>query len=655
MHQTLVRPAPFSFRVPPTPQSPLGIERRKELGYLPTLPQISQSGYIEAPVRVGLRTPPEDDMHGTCSEPQYHTFKSRQNETYPAPVSVGRTTDYDGSAIRSRQPTLIQEASGAPPSTIARSKDFSQQDVPFSWPAINEKPQADPFHPAALSALESESTRKPQAKKPSNTDSILPNLRIPKSINDSGGSLAEFAAQITCLFWFESTETLKRAENSWAGSTAIERLRPEAFPTVGFTKWVVTILMTTQVSQNVILLALLFIYRLKYINKAVKGRSGSEYRLLTVALMLGNKFLDDNTYTNKTWAEVSGISVTEIHIMEVEFLSNMRYSLLASQDEWNEWQQKLGKFWSFCDRATKLSPPPLYQPTLPSPPTSMQASSPTQTSQYPSVAGPYNFTSPWPAANNAAPLISPLTAISNASEQDCRSNPRKRSITEDSEEPVAKRVSRSTTSTSNGLGNFNMAARPRLPPVPNLTISTSQSVGGYNGLANISQNAPVLPPLNGSRAMSTVYNTNAPTYPPPISSQTPNGSQSSITQNPLYHPGNQSFGTSSRQRSPQPAVQELLSSVPSPLNTSFPGPSGHISPSVFYQQRNSPYKPIRHVNTLLYPPPSTSMHDYAVNMDHIHYQPLGKRHDYRSGVVPGYGQQPIHQWPVLPQPNFHGF
>jgi hypothetical protein len=39
----------------------------------------------------------------------------------------------------------------------------------------------------------------------------------------------------------------------------------------------------------VIILALLFIYRLKKTNPAVKGKPGSEFRLLTVALMLGNK------------------------------------------------------------------------------------------------------------------------------------------------------------------------------------------------------------------------------------------------------------------------------------------------------------------------------------------------------------------------------
>lgn len=45
----------------------------------------------------------------------------------------------------------------------------------------------------------------------------------------------------------------------------------------------------TQVSQNVILLALMFVYRLKILNPGVKGKVGSEFRLLTVALMLGNK------------------------------------------------------------------------------------------------------------------------------------------------------------------------------------------------------------------------------------------------------------------------------------------------------------------------------------------------------------------------------
>jgi len=83
--------------------------------------------------------------------------------------------------------------------------------------------------------------------------------------------------------------------------------------------------------------------------------------------------------------------------MEVEFLSNMRYSLLASKEQWQEWQEKLGKFSAYCDRASKvpLSPPQsliTLQPTLPSPPNSMQASPPTVADMYPSQSAPIGTT-----------------------------------------------------------------------------------------------------------------------------------------------------------------------------------------------------------------------------------------------------------------------
>jgi hypothetical protein len=91
---------------------------------------------------------------------------------------------------------------------------------------------------------------------------------------------------MTCLFWFEKTSKLQAIEER---RHPVPSLVAEAFPTVGFQKWVASILATTQVSQNVILLALLFIYRLKNFNSGVKGKKGSEFRLMTVALMLGNK------------------------------------------------------------------------------------------------------------------------------------------------------------------------------------------------------------------------------------------------------------------------------------------------------------------------------------------------------------------------------
>ena len=144
-----------------------------------------------------------------------------------------------------------------------------------------------------------------EAKDEAQEAQIVTYLQIPSSINNSKGSLSEFAAQvrnslgrgsneayipqITCLFWFESSTTLKAVEDSTTTPAPKTPLIEEAKPSIGFQKWVTTILSTTQVSQNVILLALMFIYRLKTLNPTVKGKPGSEYRLLTVALMLGNK------------------------------------------------------------------------------------------------------------------------------------------------------------------------------------------------------------------------------------------------------------------------------------------------------------------------------------------------------------------------------
>ena len=96
-------------------------------------------------------------------------------------------------------------------------------------------------------------------------------------------------SQVTCLFWFENGMTLKQIEHLSPHSLSYPHLCADSIPNIGFRKWVATLLSTTQVTQNVIILALYFIWKLKSFNPTVKGRPGSEYRLLTVALMLGNK------------------------------------------------------------------------------------------------------------------------------------------------------------------------------------------------------------------------------------------------------------------------------------------------------------------------------------------------------------------------------
>lgn len=238
--------------------------RNTDAGYLNSLagqaiqlPKI----YTEAPSRYGLKTPPADDMNSAPSYLPQNTSWARNGDNGTYVPSLGAASQ--SYAYNTQQPQQPQVA-GYP---VQRSAA-----VPYV-----QHTQA-----ARTSVLAPESIT--QAK-----SSILPGLQIPPEITKSGGNLGEFAAQITCLFWFESIQTLRRAETWTSAASPVKPIVLDALPTQSFRKWVVTILTTTQVTPNVVLLALLFIYRLKTLNSTVKGKPGSEYRLLTVALMLGNK------------------------------------------------------------------------------------------------------------------------------------------------------------------------------------------------------------------------------------------------------------------------------------------------------------------------------------------------------------------------------
>jgi hypothetical protein len=376
----------------------------------------------------------------------------------------------------------------------------------------------------------------------------------------------------------------------------VQSLVPEAIPTTGFRKWVTTILSTTQVTQNVIILALLFVYRLKTLNPSVKGKPGSEYRLLTVALMLGNKFLDDNTYTNKTWAEVSGISVAEVHIMEVEFLSNMKYALFTSAEEWNQWQNRLGRFASFFDRASR--PMPQLPHTLPSPPVSNHASPPYYGATHPVTPSFPQYPS------SLGPLPDLASHIS-----------RKRSLDTYTEPPAKRATPAYPTSTQAQSHYIPRVTLPSLPlPQPSQHL----------------QQLPQLPPLNYSqRPMNnatqhpTSWST-APSIPAAVShASTPLG-MTSVPQSVVQ----------SRHQSPFPT-----SAAGSPTDGHYqPAGQAHVSqlsPSYFLAQRNSPYRPVRGVSTLLVPPPSRAMQQpQNVQREQMHYQPLGRPQERQQGRLP---------------------
>ena len=407
------------------------------------------------------------------------------------------------------------------------------------------------------------------------------------------------------------------------------------------------ILSTTQVGKNVILLALMFIYRLKKFNPGVSGKRGSEFRLLSIALMLGNKFLDDNTYTNKTWAEVSGISVTEIHVMEVEFLQNMKYNLYVSESGWKEWKSTLGRLGSFYEKALKFTsePPPMtpltqsYGQKLPSPPS-------THHSQYTysSVGTPSHGYVALPNPTVSAPRLPPSPLRQQRATSVDLLNGRKRSLDPGSEQPANKRLHMlptinpsasmatplSYSSHDSGTASVpplgygpqheqaNHTEVPRLP-MPRLAVPPS--------VTNSNQLAPLSMPVD--RAMSSVYPpTTTATWSQPV---TP---VSAVPSN-LYQGSIPNLGDFSRPHSHAPSVHTSPVGYSATGTPVLPG----LSPSYFLTNRNSPYRPVRNVNTLINPPPSAALQNHVRNIDHdqIRYQPLSKANtEHRVGPIPFY-------------------
>lgn len=107
-------------------------------------------------------------------------------------------------------------------------------------------------------------------------------------------------------------------------------LRSESPVHSDFRKYVSQILSSTRLPSSTILLGLHYLAeRMTLLSNSGKYNhgSGQVYRMLTTALVLGSKFLDDNTFQNRSWSEVSSIPVSELNVLEVEWLSDIKWNM----------------------------------------------------------------------------------------------------------------------------------------------------------------------------------------------------------------------------------------------------------------------------------------------------------------------------------------
>lgn len=111
-----------------------------------------------------------------------------------------------------------------------------------------------------------------------------------------------------------------------------------------FRKFVSGLLSSTRLPSTTILLGMNYLARrMNLLNAASPSTykpptEGIVWRMLTIGLLLGSKFLDDNTFQNRSWSEVSGIPVEELNKLEHEWLASMSWNLYVNLDESDDYQ-----------------------------------------------------------------------------------------------------------------------------------------------------------------------------------------------------------------------------------------------------------------------------------------------------------------------------
>jgi hypothetical protein len=354
--------------------------------------------------------------------------------------------------------------------------------------------------------------------------------------------------------------------------------------------------------------------------------------------------------------------------MEVEFLSNVRYNLFASKEDWQKWHAKLAMFGDYIRRASRVPLENTYDertpitPTLqvspnmfplspntqlhPVSPAAKLPSPPFQATFDPSpefTNGQFTTSFPWP------PNRQPVESLPSN---------RKRSWDTNAEEHPPKRMTRYTSPTPIRVNNANTYPAQMLnvgsisvPPLQLPTMAPQAPrlpVPQYTGPSN--PMVATTNPASGQLPLPTQVTQPAyapsgtwPLQIPASTSMAPVPINTAVYQNqmPLPEP--------SRRHSPLRVSSTAVSPTLSTYSASTRTPQNRLSPSFFLTDRYSPYRPVRSVNTLLIPPPSGSMQNPRnLSFNQMHYQPLGKAvSERRTGLLPYLHHE---AWPQ-PQPQ----
>ncbi|ODQ67273.1 hypothetical protein NADFUDRAFT_49710 [Nadsonia fulvescens var. elongata DSM 6958] len=148
-----------------------------------------------------------------------------------------------------------------------------------------------------------------------------------------------------------------------------------------FKKFISQVLSATRLPKATVVLSLVYLSKRFALDdlKNVEITNEMTYKLFVISLLLANKFHDDNTFTNRSWCQATGIPVGEITQMEASWLKAIKWSLNLSSVElkgWDKWND-CWEYW-LVNKSNSFSSPNKFSTPNPvnlmSPPTSIVSS-----------------------------------------------------------------------------------------------------------------------------------------------------------------------------------------------------------------------------------------------------------------------------------------
>lgn len=207
---------------------------------------------------------------------------------------------------------------------------------------------------------------------------------------------------------------------------AFGMLNQNRSPSKAFENDMVSILYATRLPKSSIIIALEYLNQ-RFANANVGYMSELELFIkIVVALVLANKFNDDNTFTNRSWCGATGLVIELLNAEEATWLKevnwqlnvvNLQVNIKTLEECWTTWMAKYSTQPAAPAAAANYCSPVLSQDSfnnyssIPSSPVYESSMSSMYSNTSPESSSPIKFSLDWPVSSK--PLSQPFNMRTN--------------------------------------------------------------------------------------------------------------------------------------------------------------------------------------------------------------------------------------------------